>query len=141
MIRAETVADLHNQLRGLLNGDGQRAAPPAAAPTNIVVEAPKGAKSKPAVEAKPEPTPEPEVIAVEAEAAAPEPQADASADVDVSALTYEGDIKPAVLRVSVKHGRPGVEKLLADFKAGNAREVPESEWPNLLAAIDKLLEG
>lgn len=70
-----------------------------------------------------------------AEPAAEEPAADEAPKV----LTYDGDIKPAVLKVSGKHGRAGVEKLLGEFGVDHTSKVPEDKWPEFLAAIDKAL--
>lgn len=62
-------------------------------------------------------------------------------DGEPGALTYDGDIKPAVIKLSQKGGRPAVEKLLAGFNVGNAKDVPEAKWGDLLAAIDAAMEG
>lgn len=87
----------------------------------------------------------PKVEEVAAEApVAEEPAAEPAieepaADDAPKALTYDGDIKPAVLKVSGKHGRAGVEKLLGEFGVDHTSKVPEDKWPEFLAAIDKAL--
>lgn len=147
-IVALDAADLKKQLADLLSGGsvtivaGVGSAGEGATASGAVSTAPKAAKAKPEkpeiVEAKVEDV----AVAEEAPAAEVVEEtnvAEIEAAVEAGTLTYEGDIKPAVLKVSAKHGRPGVEKLLADFEAANAKEIPEAKWPELLAAIDKLL--
>lgn len=53
---------------------------------------------------------------------------------------YNVHIKPAVLKLSAKGGRPMVEAFLAPYKADNARDIPQEAYPNLLMQIAKLLE-
>ena len=128
-INAADPADLHAQLSAMLGST----------PTAAVTTAPKVTPPK----ADPKPV-EAKVEAPPVEEAKAEPEAEITADPepssDPAALTYDDHIKPAVLKVSAKHGRPGVEKLLADFKVANAREVPEAQWPELLAAVEALLK-
>lgn len=64
-------------------------------------------------------------------------------------LTYDADIKPAILRVNGHPedqggGRAGVEKLVKQFggetpEGTNAKYIPEDQWPALLAAVDAVL--
>ena len=129
-INATSNDDLRSQMLALL---GITLTPAEDAPAPKVT-APKAA-TKP-VETKVEPVAE--ETKVEPEAVA-EVVAGVVVDGDVT-ITYDDHIKPAVLKVSAKHGRPGVEKLLADFKVANAKEVPEAQWPELLAAVDALLK-
>ena len=56
-----------------------------------------------------------------------------------AALDYQTDIKPAVLKVSQKHGRPGVEKLLAPYNVTNAQQIPAEKWATLLTEIEAAL--
>lgn len=87
---------------------------------------------RPKVETKTEET------VAEPEVEVEETQADAGEPTEV-VYTYDDHIKPSVLKVSAKHGRPGVEKLLSQFGVANAREVPEEKWPEFMAEIEKLL--
>ena len=66
-----------------------------------------------------------------------EPMVDKSEDD--TALDYQTDIKPAVLKVSQKHGRPGVEKLLAPYNVTNAQQIPAEKWATLLTEIEAAL--
>lgn len=140
-INAADPADLRRQLADLLGTTADVTAPAPAANK-------RPTRTETAPRAEPEPaTSETATTASDAgaqtEAASGQSaQAESVADAGAqggSALTYDGDIKPAVLKVSAKHGRPGVEKLLAGFSVANAKEVPEAKWPEFLAEIDKLL--
>lgn len=125
-ITADTVEDLHSQMARLLSSSAPAATPPA--------EEPKPQRQQRQAQSPPPPPPPVEEPTPQAETPAETPPAD-----EPAGLTYDGDIKPAVLRVSEKHGRPGVEKLLAEFGVANAKEVPEARWPEFMAAIAKLV--
>lgn len=137
MIRANSPDDLRKQLADLL---GTAAAPLVAVGAGAASGATTTARTaKPKDEPKdvaPVVQPEPEPITEVSEEACAQ-----VADEPKGVLTYDGDIKPAVLKVSGKHGRPGVEKLLADFGVDHTSKVPEEKWPEFLAAIDKMLGG
>jgi hypothetical protein len=68
-----------------------------------------------------------------------EPKAEAPTD---GAIDYDTVVKPAVLRVSAKFGRAGVEDLLKPFDVTNAKQVPPERYADLLKAVDaKLAEA
>lgn len=79
----------------------------------------------------------------------PTATSDASHSDEPHVLTYDADIKPAILRVSGHPedqggGRAGVEKLVKQFggetpEGTNAKYIPEDQWPALLAAVDVVL--
>lgn len=52
---------------------------------------------------------------------------------------YNAHIKPAVLKVSAKLGRPGVEQLLAHYNVTNAQDIAKADWPGLLQRVDAML--
>lgn len=142
-IHAADGDDLRRQLAGLL---GTAAAVPSPQPSPPKASARRAAPEAATQPSDPSPAPSDTSPTTQSEATTTE--ADGGADTaspsdDAAggdqALTYDADIKPAVLKVSAKHGRPGVEKLLAQFEAANAKEIPETRWPELLAEIDKLL--
>ena len=54
---------------------------------------------------------------------------------------YNATVKPAVLKLSQKGGRPAVEALLAPYAVGNAREIPVSGYRQLLAEIAAAMEA
>lgn len=66
-------------------------------------------------------------------------------------LTYNDHVKPAILKVSAHPedrggGRSGVERLVKQFGGEtehgvNAKFIPVANWPDLLAAVDALLEA
>jgi hypothetical protein len=143
-ITADDDRHLRVQLLGLLGTTADAPSPPAAAPkARAQAAAPKA--ETPASDPSPAPsdtspqTPsEATTTTADGGATSASPSDEPATD---GALTYEGDIKPAVLRVSAKKGRPGVEALLKQFEVANAKEVPEARWPEFMAAIDKALEG
>lgn len=157
-INATDANDLRRQLADLL---GSAAVIPTIAGTFVAsgVGAPGGAggatsATKPKVVAGTDTEPKVEETKAAAEVVRPkvetkteetvaEPEAeDTQADADEQTevvYTYDDHIKPSVLKVSAKHGRPGVEKLLSQFGVANAREVPEEKWPEFMAEIEKLL--
>jgi hypothetical protein len=55
------------------------------------------------------------------------------------AMSYDDDIKPHMLQLSLKKGREAVFKVLGTFDVPNVRDVPVDKWPELLALIDELL--
>lgn len=132
-INATDANDLRRQLSELLG-----------APKGVVMEYkdPVAAEIVRAASTKPKTTPKVEgttAPAVEPEPEAEETQADDAGEQTEVVYTYDDHIKPSVLKVSAKHGRPGVEKLLSQFGVANAREVPEEKWPEFMAEIEKLL--
>jgi type II secretory pathway component GspD/PulD (secretin) len=55
------------------------------------------------------------------------------------ALDYSTYIqKPALNLVAVK-GRPALTAILSEYGVGNAKEVPEPQWPELRAKIDAVM--
>lgn len=140
-IRANDAADLKVQLAALLGGAAILVATGGGGGGGGAADAPRTSTRKPAEpKAEPpkaEPEPAAEITQVSEEAIATV----ADDPAERGPLTYDGDIKPAVLKVSAKHGRPGVEKLLADFGVDHTSKVTEDKWPEFLAAIDKMLEG
>lgn len=145
-INAVDVADLRRQLASLL-GDGSATIVYGGAP-DPQPSPPKASAQRAAPKAATppsDPSPEPSDTSPTIQSEATTIEADGGADTaspsegDPRTLSYDDDIKPAVLKVSAKHGRPGVEKLLAKFGAGNAREVPEDRWPEFMAEIEALL--
>lgn len=153
MIRANSPDDLHKQLRELLGATAVTYTVGAggAASGNA---GPGGA----ATTTKPKPDPKPkdeapkvEEVVADATVVEEKPAEELTFPTGTGLMTeteyadpsgfYLTVVKPSVLKVSAKHGRPGVEKLLADFNAPNAKEVPQERYPELLAAIDKMLEG
>ena len=65
-------------------------------------------------------------------------EAEVTTDGADEAITYDGHLKPAVLKVSAKHGRAGVEKLLASFDVDHTSKVPESRWAEFLVEATKM---
>lgn len=57
---------------------------------------------------------------------------------DVPALSYEDDIKPAILLVSMRKQREGVFRVLGQFGEGikSAKEIDPKDWPALLEAVE-----
>lgn len=146
-ITATDGVDLRNQLQALL---GVTDIPAAPVSTNPQSSSPKASAQRAAPKAETQasaPSPEPSATSPTTQSEATTTEADGGADTaspsddagEAAALDYERDIKPAVLKVSAKGGRPAVEKLLSQFDAANAKEIPTARWPELLAEIDKIL--
>jgi uncharacterized membrane protein len=56
-----------------------------------------------------------------------------------SALDFDKDITPLVLRVVQEKSRETVIEILNEFGAARASEVPEAQWPELLNALQDAL--
>lgn len=129
-ITADTAEEARSQMATLLGGPAQI----VGAPDVPLAEAPKRTRA-----VKPDPAPAETPPADSAaqmtndQAAPSEPDADGVYD-------YATQVKPAVLKVSQKHGREGVENLLKPFNVTNAQQIPAERHGELMAAIDKLLE-
>lgn len=145
-INASDANDLRRQLSELLGSAAVAAVvDPQPSPPKATAQRAAPKAETPASDPSPEPsatsqTNQSEATTTEADggagSASPSDDEDAG---DAPTYTYEDHIKPSVLKVSAKHGRPGVEKLLTQFGVANAREVPEEKWPEFMAEIEKLL--
>lgn len=69
------------------------------------------------------------------------PSEQSTKDVIDGDLDYQRDVKPAVLKISQKLGRPGVETLLKPFDVTNAQQIPATRWPELMTAVAELMEA
>lgn len=134
-IVADSAEDLRNQLAGLL---GPSSIPQNSAPLESAQPAARKAKTQATA-----PSPAPSDTSPKTQSEAPTTEADGGAEPaspsDDAALDYAEHIKPAVLKVSAKHGRDGVLKLLAKYEAANAQMVPAERWRELLADVDEML--
>lgn len=70
--------------------------------------------------------------------ASEQPAASGTAD-DQSALTYEVDVKPLILKVGAQKGRDAVLKLFADYEVKNGQELTAEQWPDFIASANEVL--
>ena len=131
-INAPDAADLKRQLRELL-GDDQ----PSPVKETVVKNPPAVAPpaEKPVETQASKPSQKPSDTSTTATTAAP-PAGEVSEEI----RHYNDVIKPAVLKVSQKHGRDGVLKLLAKFDVSNASKIPADRHGELMTAITEMLE-
>lgn len=148
-ITADNASDARAQLSGLLglysavaeNPPGERVplepAPKARAPRaeKPAVTPPTDTSQKPSGTSTTATTADPDGGAPGASRSDDEPA------VEDNQWDYQTQIKPAVLKVSQKLGRSGVVTLLEPFGVDNASKIPAERHGELMAAIDKMLEG
>ena len=62
--------------------------------------------------------------------------------VEVPALSYDDDVKPAILRLSMSKGREAVFRVLNSFGAEkSAQEIDPSKWAAVIQAVEDELEA
>jgi hypothetical protein len=161
-IEGATAHDVREQML-LLIGYGMQtleATAPVDAPVTVPVVAPKVVGTTPTASVKAESRkspPEPKASAPlaaaqptdagpsspptvsDAGAASPASVVSSGDDTGERTFDYDTEVKPAVLRLSQKLGRPGVEMLLKPFGVDNAKHVPEDKRGDLMAAIADML--
>ena len=134
-LTADSIFDLHQQMRDVLNGENGLTKPqrdmsekpeadkpkaPAKAATTDVQDV--VAKSEtPEATAAPTPAPKPEP-----EAQAPKP------------ITYEGDVVPAVNALA-KVSRPKAVEVLAAMGVKRATELTPEQWPEVISKLQAAL--
>lgn len=87
-----------------------------------------------------EPNPAPEPTPAKAEIAATETApstATATAPVEAVTLTYEGDIKPAVVE-KMKNHKQDLIALLGEYGVKNFAEIDAGQYPELLDRVNAL---
>ena len=166
-IAAADAADLKRQLRELLGDETQQFNTPVLTAEDVSALAKEAAETKAKAKAAAESKAKAEVakamapIAVEsvqeagAKLAAENPATETieietdgpwvglldvtpEEDTRVSEV-YNTTIKPAVLRVSQKHNREGVLKLLEPYNVPNASKITAGHYGELMAEINRLL--
>jgi hypothetical protein len=156
-ITADSLAELGGKALalGIQLGQAQStapAAPMAAAKKATTKPAETTAAAIVAQEAAQEPPPPVDNEHV-AEGATPftaeEIAVNAEQDTGVEAETYDKpveidfdrDVAKRVITLVQLKGKPAAEAIMGAFGVGRASEVPASEWPKLIEALDEALEG
>lgn len=116
----------------MIVADGANAAPQPETPS--IIDAPR--RGRPPKASQDVQVIKGEDLQTKLDAPESEPEGDAS-----EVLDYATHIKPGVLKVSAKGGRPAVEALLKPYGVDNASKIPAAHYPQLMAAIEAALEG
>lgn len=155
MIKIEITADTPEQARaaleGLLGGTatvtmtGQTL--DVAALAEAAKQVPDSEKTKPASRAKKDepkapPAEEPKTEAPKEEPKVDEPKTETQGGVKVEGLSYDDDVKPAILRLSMSKGREAVFRVLKAFGAEkSANEIDPSKWAEVIEMVDEELKA
>lgn len=62
-------------------------------------------------------------------------------DAEAPNIDFDRDVAKRVITLVQLKGKPAAEAIMGAFGVGRASEVPASEWPKLIEALDEALEG